>query len=166
MLMLLLMVQRSHDIFKLVDIKMDSKTDKEKFDFWQDHSLNYLEMAYRTDKKANIENPDGYGKRTGVCGDTIEIFLTAEDARIRSASFAIDGCLNTAACANTVILMAEGKTIEQAWEITTDDVVNYLETLPSKEAHCADLAVGALYLALSDIIKKGQQCRLILKKKT
>ncbi len=143
---------------------MDTKTDKKKFDFWQDHSLHYLEMAYRTDKRASIENPDGYGKRTGECGDTIEMFLTVQAGRIRSASFTIDGCLNTSACSNTVVSMVEGKTIEQAWEITTADVVNFLETLPSKETHCAELAVGALYMALSNFMKKGQQCRLIRKK--
>ncbi len=49
--------------------------EKSEFDFWQDHSLHYLEMAFRTDKREIINNPDGYGKRTGSCGDTVEIFL-------------------------------------------------------------------------------------------
>ena len=120
------------------------------FDFRQDHSIHYLEMAYRSDKRERIETPDGYGKRTGQCGDTIEIFLTVRDDQIRTASFDVDGCLNTVACANTVVSMIEGKTIAQAWNISTEDIVDYLSTLPSKEAHCAELAVGALYLALSD----------------
>lgn len=122
----------------------------EKFDFWQDHSAHYLEMAYRTDKRERIETPDGYGKRTGLCGDTVEMFLTVRGDRIRSASFDVEGCLNTIACANTVVLMIEGKTTSQAWEISTENIVDYLATLPSKQAHCAELAVGALYLALSD----------------
>ena len=42
------------------------------FDFWQDHSEHYLEMAYRSDRREKIEHPDGYGKRTGECGDTVE----------------------------------------------------------------------------------------------
>ncbi len=130
---------------------MNKKTDNTEIDFWQDHSLRFLEMAYRTDKIERIENPDGYGKRTGQCGDTIEIFLIIRDGRIHSASFYADGCLNTIACSNTVVSMIEGKTIAQAWEITTEDVVNYLETLPSNEAHCAELAVGALYIALSHL---------------
>ena len=29
------------------------------FDFLQDHSLHYLEMALRMDKREIIENPDG-----------------------------------------------------------------------------------------------------------
>jgi nitrogen fixation NifU-like protein len=46
--------------------------------------------------------------------------------------------------------MTEGKTIAQAWKVTTENIVDYLETLPSEEVHCAELAVGSLYLALSD----------------
>ncbi len=127
------------------------------FDFWQDHSTRYLEMALRTDKQERIEKPDGYGKRTGICGDTIEMFVSLRDGRILSASYVAEGCMNTNACANTVIFLAEGKTIEEAWQITTENVVNYLETLPSKEIHCAELALGAFYLALSSAHKIKQE---------
>ena len=132
-------------------MKIDQITDKKKFNFMQDHSRNFLEMAYRSDKIERIEKPDGYGKRTGVCGDTIEIFLTFENDKIETASFHAQGCVNTVACSNTVVTMAEGKTIEEAWSITPEKVTEFLETLPSRETHCAELAVGAFYLALSDL---------------
>jgi nitrogen fixation NifU-like protein len=82
------------------------------FVFFQDHSRNYLEMALKTDKQELMENPDGYGKRTGVCGDTVEIYLKVRQKRVEAVSYHVDGCVNT-------------------------------------NAHCAELAVGALYLALS-----------------
>jgi nitrogen fixation NifU-like protein len=132
----------------------ETKTEQEPFNFWQDHSFHYLEMALRRDKIERCENPEGYGKRTGECGDTIEMFLTIEDKKIRFASFDADGCMNTIACSNTVIHMVEGRTIDEAWSVTTEQVVDFLETLPSKEIHCAELAVGALYMALADYQKK------------
>jgi nitrogen fixation NifU-like protein len=107
-------------------------------------------MALRTDKKGIIGKPDGYGKRTGQCGDTIEFFLTVRNDLIQSISFDADGCMNTLACANTVIQLAEGKPVEQAWEITPEDIIKYLETLPLEENHCAELAIGAFYLALTN----------------
>ena len=119
-----------------------------KFDFWQDNSINYLEMAFRHERRERMQNPDGYGKRTGECGDTVEVFLTIETGRIQTISFDTDGCINTNACANTVSLLAEGKTIEEAWKITPEDVIDFLETLPKENYHCADLAVGAFYMAL------------------
>ena len=121
-----------------------------KFDFWQDHSLRYLEMAYRNDRRAVIACPDGYGKRTGDCADTVEIYLTVCNGRIQSVAYQTDGCMNTNACANTLAELAEGRNVEEAWEITAEDVISYLETLPPQHTHCAELAVGALYLALAN----------------
>ena len=57
------------------------------FDFWQDHSLHYLEMAFRHDRRERLQNPDGYGKRTEECGDTVEMFLCN---RKRGQIFEID----------------------------------------------------------------------------
>lgn len=122
---------------------------EKKFDFWQDHSRNFLEMAFRTDRHERLERPDGYGKNTGTCGDMVEMFLTLLGMRINSVSFITNGCMNTNACANTVAQLVEGKRLEEAWEITPEDVIDYLETLPEENAHCAELAVGALYLALA-----------------
>ena len=123
---------------------------KAEFNFLQDHSMHYLEMALSADRREKIQNPDGYGKNVRGCGDTVEFFLTLQNNIIRSVSFMVDGCINTNACANTVAHFAEGKTLEQAWEITPDMVVDYLQTLPEESKHCAELSVGAFYKALAD----------------
>jgi nitrogen fixation NifU-like protein len=119
------------------------------FDFYQDHSRNYLEMALKTDRQESMANPDGYGRRTGVCGDTVEMFLKIRQGKIEAVSYRIDGCINTNACCNTVAHLAEGKSVDAAWAVTPERVAAYLETLPPDHWHCAELAVGALYLALS-----------------
>ena len=122
----------------------------EKFDFLQHHSIHYLEMALRNDRRERVEHADGYGKRTGECGDTVEMYLSIGNGRIRSVSYETNGCMNTNACANTVAELAEGRKVEDAWEITPEDVVAYLETLPPQNTHCAELAVGGFYLALTN----------------
>lgn len=119
------------------------------FDFWQDHSRRFLTAALSPDRTYRMENPDGYGKRTGSCGDTVEIFLHMENGRIHSASFNTNGCINTSACAFTVCEMAEGLDPEKAWAIDAGRVEKALETLPPDHFHCAELATGALYLALA-----------------
>jgi len=121
-----------------------------KFDFWRDHSLNYLQMAFSYDRRERLQDPDGYGRRAGECKDTVEMFLGIENRRIQSVSFDTNGCINTTACANTVSLLAEGKTIDEGWEITPEDVIEFLETLPEENYHCAELAVGAFYQALAN----------------
>jgi nitrogen fixation NifU-like protein len=124
---------------------------KEKIsDFYQDHSLQYLKMAFGSDRQSMIQKPDGYGKRSGACGDTVEFFLQVREDTIQHLSFLTNGCINTTACCNTVAHLVEGRSLEEAWSITAEEVVAFLETLPADHVHCAELSVGALYLALSN----------------
>lgn len=131
---------------------------KEGHDFWQDHSIRFLEMALRTDRMETLTHADGHGKKTGACEDTVEFFLlTDADGTIRRVSFQVHGCLNTVACANTVCELVEGKSVDEAWELTPEQVIEYLESLPRHEHHCAELAVGALYLSLADVQRKRRE---------
>ena len=125
--------------------------EKTKFDFWKDHSHQFLEMALGHEKNERLEKADGYGKCTGVCGDSIEIYLSVEGDRIESVSYYTDGCLHTNACANTIARMAENISIKQAWDISPEAVADYLKTLPAAEFHCAEMAAGALQRALVNL---------------
>lgn len=127
---------------------------EESTDFWQKHSMEFLEMAFGHNQRERLANPDGYGKNTGDCGDSVEIFLMLEGEKVSYAAFDVDGCLNTAACANTVVNTVVGKTLAEAWELSPEQVIDFLKTLPVESEHCAELAVGALYLALSDFEKR------------
>jgi nitrogen fixation protein NifU and related proteins len=120
-------------------------------DFLKDHSLKYIEMALSTDHIEKVAHPDGYGVRTGDCKDTVEIFLTSVENILESVSFWVQGCMNTVACCNALVKLCEGKTIEEAWCISPEKITDFLETLPRDHFHCAELAVGALYLALADL---------------
>ncbi|MCP4754278.1 MAG: iron-sulfur cluster assembly scaffold protein [Proteobacteria bacterium] len=129
---------------------------KEPDEFWQNHSMRFLEMAFDYKRHEKVHEPDSYGKNTGSCGDTVEMYLIGYGDTIRHVSLSVDGCINTNACANTVAQFVEGKTLEEAWDVTPEQVADYLETLPENSVHCAELAVGALYHALSDYeSKKG-----------
>ena len=111
---------------------------------------HYYKTALDAKRRKRIKDSDGYGKKTGECGDTIEIFLMADNEHIRKIFFETNGCLNTSACANAVGCLSEGKAITEAWDITPDHIANYLGILPLEEIHCAELAAGTFYLALSN----------------
>jgi len=121
-------------------------------DFWQKHSLTFLEMALRADKREKLTPANGHGSAQGTCGDTVEIFLQIQDDRIREASFETNGCLYIVACANTVVHLAEGKPLQDARHLDPDSVFAFLETLPREEFHCAELAVEALRMALASAL--------------
>lgn len=115
----------------------------------------FARMATRTERYGMLEKPDGYGERTGGCGDTIEIYLSLRGAQISMVTFQVQGCTNTVACANTVSYLMEGRSLSDAWELTPDNVASYLKTLPKDHYHCAELAVGAFYNALSDASRRS-----------
>jgi nitrogen fixation NifU-like protein len=124
--------------------------EKNTSDFWQDHSLTFLEMAFRTDCRERLDKPDGYGKKVGDCGDTVEFFINLDGDILGTLAYDINGCLNTNACCNAIVSLAAGKTMDAAWEITPEQVSGFLESLPQDHFHCAELAVGTLYLALAN----------------
>ena len=116
----------------------------------REHSKNFQAMVARAERYGELEKPDGYGKRTGDCGDTIEIYLSVQAGQLRMVTFRVEGCTNTVACGNTVSLLMEGRTLTDAWRLTPENVADYLQTLPPDHFHCAELAVGAFYKALTD----------------
>jgi nitrogen fixation protein NifU and related proteins len=130
------------------------ETTREQQAFLEKHSEKFLKMALDNSRHEKVFRPDGYGKNTGDCGDTIEMSITTLRKIIQHISLEIDGCVNTNACANAVADLIEGKTTEEAWEISPEKVAEYLETLPEDSFHCAELAVGALFLALTDFNRK------------
>lgn len=123
---------------------------------WQTHAIKFLEAAFRTDRREILHQPDGYGKHTIGCGDTLEIYLIIKNERIRNIAYTTNGCINTNACANAVIDLAAGRRPSSALKITPQMVVDYLQSLPEEHFHCAELAVGALQVALADVYRNRQ----------
>lgn len=131
--------------------------DEKVIEFFSRHSDNFIEMALQNDRVERVTHPDGYGKYSRECGDTLEIFLILRDSNIHSASFYTEGCIYTVACANALVRMIEGKPVMEAWSITPGHLVDFLQTLPAKEIHCAELAIKTLRLALIDLKETERQ---------
>ncbi len=127
------------------------------FDFWQDHSIKFLEMAFKTDRMEPLADPDGEGRHTGTCGDTAAMALKLRGSSIAQVAIQVQGCMHTVACMNAVADLIEGRPVEDAWELTPERVADHLETLPEDHRHCAELAVGALYRALADVRRTQRQ---------
>ncbi len=124
---------------------------------YHDHSIRFQEMVSRAERYGELDKPDGYGKRTGDCGDTIEMYLSVQAGQVRMVTFRVEGCANTVACGNTVSMLIEGRTLTDAWHLTPENVSEYLETLPPDHFHCAELAVGAFYKALTNYNRRQKE---------
>jgi nitrogen fixation NifU-like protein len=103
-----------------------------------------------------FEEPDAYTFMSGMCGDTIGIFLRISGDKISKINFVTNGCGPTIACGSAVTSMAEGKRPEEARKITSEQLIEFLGGLPKENTHCADLAVNTLRGALAKLEKNEE----------
>ncbi len=102
-----------------------------------------------------IKDADGVGTvGNPVCGDLMTIYIKVKDNIIEDVKFKTFGCGAAIATSSMVTELATGKTIEEALEITRNDVANELEGLPPVKMHCSNLAADALHAAIDDYKKK------------
>ena len=103
-----------------------------------------------------MENPDGYARITGSCGDTMEIFLKLENDRVSNASFKTDGCGTSAVCGSFAAELSLGKNPDEIVDITGEKILDILGGFPKEDEHCAFLAAETLQEALNDFMTKNR----------
>ena len=102
-----------------------------------------------------IENPDAVGEvGNPTCGDLMKFYLKIEDNIITDIKFQTFGCGAAIATRSMMTEMALGKTLEEALELTRDDVADNLDGLPPIKMHCSNLSADALKAAIEDYRKK------------
>jgi nitrogen fixation NifU-like protein len=92
-----------------------------------------------------------------VCGDLMYIYIKVKEKDgqeiIDDISFQTFGCAAAIATSSMVTELAKGKRLEEAIEITRDDVADSLDGLPPIKLHCSNLAADGL----RDAIKKYRE---------
>ena len=96
-----------------------------------------------------------YGNPT--CGDLMYIYIKVKEKNgqeiIDDISFQTFGCAAAIATSSMITEIAKGKTLEEAVNISRDDIANSLDGLPPIKLHCSNLAADAL----KDAIKKYRE---------
>jgi nitrogen fixation NifU-like protein len=131
---------------------VSSSEDSVTQDMQQVYSEAVIDQALRSRNLGEMDNADGFGRVTGPCGDTMELWLRVEGSVIVMATFATDGCVPTVACGSQLTELVRGKTIPQALGISQQDVMDALGGLPEAHEHCALLAVNTLREAIRDYL--------------
>ena len=98
----------------------------------------------------DMDDADGFGRVTGPCGDTMEIWLKVKNGTIASATFMTDGCGTSIASGSMVTEIAMGRSVSEARRISQQDVLSALGGLPEESEHCALLATDTLREAIRD----------------
>ncbi len=111
-----------------------------------------------------FHNPKNWGKPSNFTishsylsprKKTMEFYLTIKNGIIEKANFFTDGCGATVATGSQTTLLLEGKSVEYAEKLKTEDIENALHGLPEDHKHSLDLAVTTLR-ALIEKFKKNR----------
>jgi nitrogen fixation NifU-like protein len=139
------MAQEFDEAFKEVEQSVMEEMKKVYSEKTIDHFLNPRNLG-------EIPAPDGFGRVTGPCGDTMEIYLNVRDGKVSNASFWTDGCGTSIASGSMVTEMAKRMNIGEAQRISQHDVLAALDGLPEESEHCALLAANTLREAIKDYL--------------
>ena len=111
-----------------------------------------------------IKDPDGLGEHGSIaCGDSMRFtFRCEKDAtdplkdKIVEAKFLTFGCTSAIAASEALCIIIEARkcTPIEALAITNQDIVDFLEGLPTQKIHCSVMGAEALTAAVYDWAKK------------
>lgn len=95
------------------------------------------------DAIAEMENP--------ACGDVLKLTLRIIGDRISEVRFKAKGCVAAMACASALTELIAGSTIAEARALERERLVSAVGGLPMASSHAAQLALDALWAALSKV---------------
>ena len=88
----------------------------------------------------------------GPCGDTMAVWLYIENNNITDIGFTTDGCMTSLAAGSMVTELAKGKKVDDAKQISQQEVLDALGGLPKESQHCALLAANTLKEAINNYL--------------
>ena len=109
-------------------------------------------ITYYLDRKNMGSLPDAnqITELTGVCGDTMKIYLKVEDGRIKDAKIQVLGCPGAVASAMAAMDLIRGKTLNEARRLQDADIFRVLEQIPDQKQHCIRLTNKTLKKAIEE----------------
>ena len=111
---------------------------------FKDHLLNPRNMG-------DMAGHHGMGEVTGPeCGDMMSVYIRVREGRIIDIRFKTFGCWAAIGAGSMLTEMARGMTLEEARQLSRNDLAAELKGIPPDKEHCVELGIRALQQAIDD----------------
>jgi nitrogen fixation NifU-like protein len=109
------------------------------------YSAELLDHFQNPRNAGEVESPDSTAQlENPACGDILELTLKLEGKRIADIRFRAKGCVPAMACGSAITELARGKTVEEARQVSREELVRKVGGLPQASAHASHLAMDTL----------------------
>jgi nitrogen fixation NifU-like protein len=121
------------------------------------YSADLLDHFQNPRNAGELEAPDAVAQlENPVCGDVLELSLRlektkSEGTRIAEIRFRAKGCVPAMACGSAITELIQGKSLDEARQVSREELVRKVGGLPPASDHASQLAIDTLAALLRKV---------------
>lgn len=134
-----------------------SKNTEDRLDGWiysktvEDHFFNPRNVLLDDEAESHFDTVGVIG--SPACGDVMKVWLKVDNNRITEFKWKTFGCASAIASTSILSEMVADKSLDEAYKISAQDIIDALGGLPPKKIHCSIMGDRALRLAIENYKK-------------